>query len=135
MSYIGNLNTYRGLIGKIGEDAACEYLESIGHKIVERNYRIRVGEIDIISQKDNIIHFVEVKTTKSSKTTPEEHIDAIKMKKMKKLAELYFTNYTCKMKIAKMDEKKVGVSLDFIGIVLNSDNTVNNINYLEMLEV
>lgn len=50
--------------GKAGEDAVCEYLKRQGHGIVKRNYRIKCGEIDIISEKDNYIIFTEVKTRK-----------------------------------------------------------------------
>lgn len=38
-------------IGKIGENIACEYLESKGYKIIERNFRRKWGEIDIVCKK------------------------------------------------------------------------------------
>ena len=49
-------------LGKIGESAACEYLLSIGHVILERNYRTPYGEIDIISLEGDRTVFTEVKT-------------------------------------------------------------------------
>ena len=48
-------------IGAIGEDVACEYLESHGFDIIERNFLTRHGEIDIIAQDDRYIVFIEVK--------------------------------------------------------------------------
>ena len=48
-----------------GEEKAVEYLLNIGYNIVERNYRLREGEIDIIAEKDNTFFFIEVKTRKS----------------------------------------------------------------------
>ncbi len=52
--------------GDYFEDKAVEFLSSNGFKIVERNYYARkLGEIDIIVSKDNIYHFVEVKSGKS----------------------------------------------------------------------
>lgn len=52
-------------LGNIAEDKACEYLMSLGFMIIERNYTLRGGEIDIICIKDNILHFIEVKSGSS----------------------------------------------------------------------
>ena len=50
-------------IGRKGEELACTFLESNGFEILYRNYRYqRVGEIDIIAQKSDLIVFVEVKS-------------------------------------------------------------------------
>ena len=57
----------RGDFGRRGEDAACAYLLRHGYSIVERNYRCRRGEIDIIAVKDGGAVFVEVKTRRSLK--------------------------------------------------------------------
>lgn len=51
-------------IGKIGENIAKSFLMKQGFSIVEQNYAIRYGELDIIAKKDNILHFVEVKSIK-----------------------------------------------------------------------
>lgn len=51
-------------IGKFGENFVCSYLEKNGYSIIERNYRIKGGEIDIIAENDFYIAFVEVKTRK-----------------------------------------------------------------------
>ena len=57
----------RGDFGRRGEDAACAYLLRHGYSIVERNYRCRRGEIDIIAAKDGGAVFVELKTRRSLK--------------------------------------------------------------------
>lgn len=49
-------------IGVKGEKAACAFLKKAGYKILERNYRKKYGEIDIIAQKGDTVSFVEVKT-------------------------------------------------------------------------
>ena len=54
--------TEKQKLGKIGEDLACEYLEKLGYKIIERNYLKKWGEIDIIAKKSGKINFVEVKS-------------------------------------------------------------------------
>ena len=48
--------------GDEGEKRACQYLLSKGFAIIERNWRTKGGEIDIIAYKNDIIAFVEVKT-------------------------------------------------------------------------
>lgn len=51
-------------IGKIGENLAVSFLMKLGFSVLSRNWRMRQGELDIIAKKDEIIHFVEVKTIK-----------------------------------------------------------------------
>lgn len=51
-------------IGRIGEEAVCNYLRERGYTITVRNYRIKGGEIDIIAENGDYIAFVEVKSRK-----------------------------------------------------------------------
>ena len=51
-------------IGKIGENITKQFLMKQGFLILEQNYRIRQGELDIIAEKDKVFHFVEVKSVK-----------------------------------------------------------------------
>ena len=77
-------------IGKIGENLATTFLMKQGFAILERNYRVKVGEIDIIAQKDNTLHFVEVKSIKvrdlnqieSSVIKPEDNLSFAKWSKL-----------------------------------------------------
>ena len=48
--------------GNIAEAKAVEYLKEYGYLIVEQNFYSRFGEIDIIATKDDILHFIEVKS-------------------------------------------------------------------------
>ncbi|WP_373003020.1 YraN family protein [Sulfurimonas sp.] len=48
--------------GNLAEDRACKFLDENGFMIVERNFYSRFGEIDIIATKDEVLHFVEVKS-------------------------------------------------------------------------
>lgn len=121
MGYTNSLSTHNGRIGKLGEDMACEYLTSLGFIIVERNYRTKFGEIDIIAAKKGKLHIVEVKTSKSSQVRPEENMHAVKMRKVAKLAEFYSQGRL--------------FSVDFIGVSLNGDNTLDKIVFLENLEI
>ena len=67
--------TARMLLGRRGEDVACGFLESMGHRIVARNYRTGHLEIDIISTDVNGVHFVEVKSRMAPvAVAPEENV-------------------------------------------------------------
>ena len=75
--------------GKKGEDIACSYLKSRGYRIVERNYKCPLGEIDIVARDGDAIVFVEVKSRKS-----EEFGDpqlAVGQKKQKKVSRISLT--------------------------------------------
>jgi putative endonuclease len=52
----------RQILGKLGEDLACAELERRGYAILERRYRTRFGEIDIVAREGGTTVFVEVKT-------------------------------------------------------------------------
>jgi putative endonuclease len=48
--------------GNLAEDKACKFLEENGFLIIERNFYSRFGEIDVIASKDEVLHFIEVKS-------------------------------------------------------------------------
>lgn len=77
-------------IGKYGEDVACKYLQTKGYQIVERNFRIRGGEIDIIAQEGKTLVYVEVKTRSSHKFgLPEEAVTYHKIKFLERASKFY----------------------------------------------
>lgn len=79
-------------IGNIGEDFTADFLLKKGCMILGRNFTIRGGEIDIIAQKGNVIHFVEVKTRKLRPLSPgEEAITQSKISHILKAANVYIS--------------------------------------------
>lgn len=62
--------TDRIAIGKDGEDEAGRFLRRNGYKLLERNYRCRHGEIDIVAMDGDVIAFIEVKTRGSDRFGP-----------------------------------------------------------------
>jgi putative endonuclease len=76
--------------GKSGEKKAAKYLKNKGYEILEMNFRCKMGEIDIITSKDGVIVFVEVKTRKnSSYGMGYESVNESKMKKLLLTAQFY----------------------------------------------
>ena len=73
-------------LGEIGESRACDFLTNRGIQILERNWRIKSGEIDIVAQQDSVIVFIEVKTRRSSAFG--HPLEAISMEKAARLQRL-----------------------------------------------
>jgi putative endonuclease len=97
------LNT-RQKTAKLGEDIAVEFLQHKGYKILKRNYRCRLGEIDIIAQKKGIICFIEVKMRSSLKRgLPQESIGDRKKHKLSKVALFYLKTYNLISHPARFD--------------------------------
>lgn len=77
-------------IGQLAEDKAVEYLSSLGYKILERNWRTRWCEIDIVSKKNGTVYFVEVKYRKSNiYGSGLEYITDKKLQQMKFAADIW----------------------------------------------
>lgn len=76
-----------------GEDRACAFLMSQGFSVIDRNYRSRFGEIDIIANDCGCLVFVEVKTRKNkSFGFASEYVTASKRKKIILTAEAFIGN-------------------------------------------
>ncbi len=124
------------IIGKIGENLACGYLVNKGYSILDRNYREKFGEIDIIAKSpDKTLVFIEVKTISKSKPpvekspasyphlaglgysledevlNPEDQMSASKIKKFRKISEWYANKHPELM-------SKNGYRLDVIALSL-----------------
>jgi len=74
--------TFKKALGNTGEKLVADFLHNLGFKILERNYSIRGGEIDIIAQKKDLISFVEVKTRSTDYFSLSEIITPSKQRKI-----------------------------------------------------
>jgi putative endonuclease len=83
--------------GAFGEDATAEFVIARGDEILERNWRIREGEIDLISLgEDGIFHIIEVKTrTSLAFGHPFEAINKEKAHRMQRLALAWLATHSC----------------------------------------
>lgn len=78
------------LYGGQGEDVAGNYLIKKGYRLICRNYRTRIGEIDIIAKKGDCVIFCEVKTRKNKRFgEPFEAVNAKKQRKIKIIARIF----------------------------------------------
>jgi putative endonuclease len=77
-------------VGILGERIATNFLIKKGFSIKERNYLKKWGEIDIIAEKDNVLHFIEVKSvTHETGHLPEENVHPWKQKRMARTIQTY----------------------------------------------
>ncbi|MBO9632493.1 MAG: YraN family protein [Chitinophagaceae bacterium] len=102
--------------GKIGEDRAAGWFERMGYKILHRNWTYRKYEIDIIASKDNMLHFIEIKTRTSHHFGyPEEAVSRKKMENMMKCAEHY----------QQLDPQWNRIQYDILSITLHRDGNAD----------
>lgn len=70
-------------VGDEGEDLAASWLASAGFSILHRNWRTGRFEIDIIAEKEGVLHFIEVKTKRTSRFgNPEDQVGRVKLRHM-----------------------------------------------------
>lgn len=114
-------------IGRIGEQIAVDFLIKKGFEIVQRNFRTRFAEIDIIAEKENKLCFVEVKTRVGiDKGKPYEAIDKRKIFHLKMAAEYY---------LLQNPHKNYKLSIDVVSIILDGDLNVQKLDYFENTEM
>ncbi|MGB5684809.1 MAG: YraN family protein [Candidatus Electrothrix sp.] len=101
----------RQTTGRSGEDLAVQHLEQQGYTILERNYRLRIGEIDIIARDGEYLVFIEVKTRRSKRFgSPFEAVDLRKQQKIFNIAAVY------------LQGKELPVRFDVVAVHLNEQN-------------
>ena len=103
-------------IGTLGEAAAGSFLKEKGYQILQKNYSVSAGEIDIIAEKEDTVVFVEVKTRSSDKFgAPEESVNEAKENNLMKAAEAY------------IEEKDIDMEcrFDIVSIIMGGNSTVS----------
>lgn len=89
-------HTARQALGRTGERLAAEALMDKGYHILERNFRCRHGEIDLVAQDEHELVFVEVKTRRgTSYGLPEDALTLHKRRKILEVASYYLDLHTC----------------------------------------
>jgi putative endonuclease len=112
--------------GKMGEEIACNHLLDMGFLVQERNYLKKWGEIDIITTKDGILHFFEVKSstnTNENNYRPEENVHNLKVRRLKRTIQTY------------LNERKYGNDIEFkFHIIVVKFDLLSNKETVNILE-
>jgi putative endonuclease len=99
----------KDLLGRAGEQAAADYLESAGLRILDRNWRCQDGEIDIVAVDRHVFVICEVKTRSSIRYgTPVEAVGRAKLRRLRRLAVLWLNAHG-----VRYDQ----IRIDVIGLV------------------
>lgn len=108
------------ILGKEGEDMACRFLEENGYSILERNWKWRKLEIDIIACKDCELVIVEVKTRRNNLFgQPEDFVSDYKIRNIINAADAY------------IKKKRIDMSVRFDIISITGHNNDSEINHIE----
>ncbi len=100
-------------LGDIGEILAQTHLKKNKYKIIDTNFRCKLGEIDIIATKDDVIVFVEVKSKSSKKFgLPREMVTTYKQNKIKLVATYFLQknnlfNKNCRFDVIEIFDERV----------------------------
>jgi len=104
--------------GRIGEEAAGKFLEDKGLCVVLKNFRTKLGEIDLICKDKDVLVFVEVKTKKGGDFgTPEEMFTRGKYNKVRRMATLYLKG------------EEINCRIDMVAVDLEENNLVREIRH------
>lgn len=109
--------------GRAGEAAAANILRSGGHRIITANYRVREGEIDLVTEHAGQTVFVEVKTRRSGAFgVPEESLSAEKARRLIAAAQSY---------LAETGKTDVDWRIDLLAIEMDNTGRVLRSNLVE----
>lgn len=120
--------------GEKGEIITSNFLVRKGFSIIDRNYRKKWGEIDIVAQKDNKIHFVEVKTVsrksfngkfpiENNNYRAEDNMHPWKLERLSRAIQTYL--------LGKYKEVEPAWQLDLATVTLDQENKVAKIKLIE----
>lgn len=106
-------------LGKKGEEAVAVWLKKHGYTILECNYRVRSGEIDIIASSNEVLVFVEVKTRTTQYFPTHLVVNKTKQNKVIKAAIHYMVKHRISNKVIRFDIASVtpiedGFTIDYL---------------------
>ena len=112
----------RNALGKHAEDIGAAWLASRGMRIIERNYRCPIGEIDLIGQINGTLVIVEIRSRRSeSWGTPAESVTIRKRQKLRKVAAWYLSQH------GKTDE---ACRFDVLGILFDEKGSARKVEWI-----
>jgi len=111
-----SVSTYQK--GKRGEDQASAFLMLKGYRILERNYRVGQGEIDLIARRGGQLVFIEVKTRRgNAQGTPLEAVTSHKVKRLSAAAAVYLAAHPQERGDCRFDVVTLGPDKNLLGLL------------------
>ncbi len=110
-------------VGRRGEEEAFTFLKKNNFRVVEQNFRCRLGEVDIIAWDQEQLVFVEVRArTSYSFASAEETVNARKQQKLRKLAMYY---------LSIIIRKEISCRFDVVTVLFDNKGNVMKINHYQ----
>ncbi len=107
-------------VGRTGEEVTCRHLKKEGYLILERNYKTKYAEIDVVCRKKKELVFVEVRTkTNENFGSPEDTVDVEKIKRLKRSALGYI----------QKKRYQGPCRIDLVCVVLNKEGDVERLTH------
>ena len=111
----------RRMTGLRGEDEAARFLQRCGYAILDKNVRIRAGEIDLVAKDGKTLVFIEVKTGRDlAGDPPQASVNTRKQNKLGKLAHAY-------LKAKRL--RDTSCRFDVVSVIYNDDGGVKAIRH------
>jgi putative endonuclease len=118
-------------LGRRGEQLACEHLERLGFRVLERNVRVRAGEIDVIAFDGATLVFAEVKTARARRDRaqplpePLGWLDRRQRTGLRRLAAAWLGD------VARARPSARAIRMDAVGIVLGPAGELLRLDHVE----
>ena len=113
----------RHRLGKQGEQIAAEHLTRLGYEIVERNFRTRWGELDIVAFDGTTLAFCEVKTRRLSRSGgPFEGFRTPQRQRIRKMAGAWMIEHTDRPYAELLRFDAIGITIDATGKLVSIDH-------------
>ncbi len=98
----------RRRLGNAGEDAVAAWYEAAGYRVLDRNWRCRDGELDLVVSRDTTLVFCEVKTRGSTRFgAPVEAVTATKQRRLRMLAARWLAEHDTRRPALRFDVASV----------------------------
>jgi putative endonuclease len=111
----------RARLGRLGERLALEHYVRLGFRLLERNYRVRAGELDLIVFDGRTVVFAEVKTRRAGGWDPLESITHTKQRRLRVLAATWLAGQPALPRAEEFRFDAVGVVIDADGRLVELD--------------
>jgi putative endonuclease len=105
----------RPQLGRRGEQLAADHYRALGFRVIDRNYRCREGELDLVLGRPGIVVFCEVKTRRSTRFgEPSEAVGFVKQRRLRRLAAHW---------LRERRPGSVQVRFDVVSVIVRGDRS------------
>ena len=110
--------TANQIVGRLGERLALEHYERLGFRLIDRNWRTRAGEIDLVVCDGSTTVFAEVKTRRSGGLDPLLPLTTVKRRRMRALAAAWLADHPARPRTAALRIDAIAVLVDRRGALV-----------------